>query len=34
MIPMPMITFDNVFVEIAALLLAAAGVGALTMWLR
>jgi Kef-type K+ transport system membrane component KefB len=29
-----MITFDNIFVEIAALLLAAAGVGALSMWLR
>jgi Kef-type K+ transport system membrane component KefB/uncharacterized UPF0146 family protein len=31
---MPMITFDNIFIEIAALLLAAAGVGALSMWLR
>jgi Kef-type K+ transport system membrane component KefB len=29
-----MITFDNIFIEIAALLLAAAGVGALSMWLR
>jgi Kef-type K+ transport system membrane component KefB/uncharacterized UPF0146 family protein len=31
---MPMITFDNIFTEIAALLLAAACVGALSMWLR
>jgi Kef-type K+ transport system membrane component KefB len=31
---MPIITFDNIFIEIAALLLAAAAVGALTMWLR
>jgi Kef-type K+ transport system membrane component KefB len=31
---MPMITFDNIFVEIAALLLAAAAVGALSMCLR
>ena len=31
---MPMITFDNIFTEIAALLLAAACVGALSVWLR
>lgn len=31
---MPIITFDNIFTEIAALLLAAAAVGALSVWLR
>jgi len=31
---MPMISFDNIFVEIAALLLAAAAVGAFSVWLR
>jgi len=31
---MPMIAFDNIFQEIAALLLAAATVGALSIWLR
>jgi Kef-type K+ transport system membrane component KefB/uncharacterized UPF0146 family protein len=31
---MPLITFDNIFSEIAALLLAAAAVGALSVWLR
>jgi Kef-type K+ transport system membrane component KefB len=31
---MPMITFDNIFSEIAALLLVAAAVGALSVWLK
>jgi Kef-type K+ transport system membrane component KefB len=31
---MPIIAFDNIFGEMAALLLAAAAVGALSLWLK